>query len=69
LSEERRAQLAWQIAEPLLPLLGQDRESAARGADRGAYCEALLLQVIELTQSKTPNITMAEKAPPAASLF
>src|SRR5204863_8178316 len=30
LSEERRAQLVWQIAEPLLPMLGEDRDSPAR---------------------------------------
>ena len=66
LSKERRAQLAWQIAEPLLPLLGEDRDGVARRVDRGERCEWLLMQIIELAQNKAPAISVAEKTPPAA---
>jgi uncharacterized RDD family membrane protein YckC len=69
LSKERRAQLAWQIAEPLLPLLGEDRDGVARRVDRGERCEWLLMQIIELAQNKAPAISVAEKTPPAAALF
>jgi len=69
LSEERRAQLVWQIAEPLLPMLGEDRDSLARRHDRTERCEWLLMQIIELAQAKAPNIAVAEKTTPPAALF
>ena len=69
LSEERRAQLVWQIAEPLLPMLGEDRDSLARRQDRTEHCEWLLMQIIELAQAKAPNIALAEKTAPPAALF
>ena len=69
LSEERRAQLVWQIAEPLLPMPGEDRDSLARRHDRTERCEWLLMQIIELAQAKAPNIAVAEKTTPPAALF
>lgn len=69
LSEERRVQLVWQIAEPLLAMLGEDRDSLARRQDRTEHCEWLLMQIIELAQAKAPNISVAEKTAPPAALF
>lgn len=69
LSEERRAQLVWQIAEPLLTLLGEDHESLARRHDRTERCEQLLMQIIDLAQAKAPNIAVTEKTAPRAALF
>ena len=66
LTAERRDILVWQIAEPLLPLLGEDRDGVARRVDRGERCEWLLMQIIELAQNKAPAISVAEKTPPAA---
>ncbi|HEU5462551.1 MAG TPA: RDD family protein [Candidatus Binatia bacterium] len=53
LADDRRGQLAWQIAEPLLPLLEQDRESLAHAADRTERCERLLLGLLDLARQKT----------------
>lgn len=72
LSPERRAQLAWQIAEPLLPLLGEDRDIVARRTDRAERCEALLMEIVELAQSRTPAPVApatVEKAAPPPALF
>lgn len=69
LSEARRAQLAWQITEPLLPLLDEDRDSLAQSAERTARCERLLLQILELTQEKRAPITVAAKSVQPSSLF
>jgi uncharacterized RDD family membrane protein YckC len=69
LSEERRSQLVWQIAEPLLAVLGEDRDSLARRHDRTERCEQLLMQIIELAQAKAPNIAVIEKTAPPAALF
>jgi len=67
LSKERRAQLAWQIAEPLLPLLGEDRNAVARRPDRAERCEILLMEIVELAQTRTPApAPMAKTAPPPA---
>jgi uncharacterized RDD family membrane protein YckC len=66
LSEERRDALVWQIAEPLLPLLGEDRDRLLRSADRTESCERILLQIVELSQSKEPKISVAKTAQPAA---
>lgn len=68
LSAERRGQLAWQIAEPLLPLLGEDRDSLARSAERTERCERLLLEILESAQQKNPPV-MTAKAPLPSSLF
>ncbi len=70
LSRERRDQLTWQIAEPLLPLLNEDRDSLARSAERTERCHRLLLQVLELSQEKKPaGVTAAAKSAPPPSLF
>ncbi len=69
LSPERRAQLAWQIAESLLPLLGEDHDSLARSAERTERCEHLLLEVLDLAQAKTAPTTIAAKTSQATPLF
>ncbi len=69
LSEDRRAQLVWQIVEPLLTVLGEDHDSLAHRQDRTERCEQLLMQVIELAQAKAPNVVVAEKTAPPAALF
>jgi uncharacterized RDD family membrane protein YckC len=69
LSQDRRAQLAWQIAEPLLPLLGEDRDNLARSAERTERCERLLLEVLDLAQTKTAPAAIAAKASQAPPLF
>lgn len=70
LAPERRAQLTWQIAEPLLPLLNEDRDSLARSAERTERCHRLLLQVLELSQEKKSTVGIAAaKAAPPPSLF
>ncbi len=48
----RSAELAWQIAEPLLPLFGEDRQALMNRPDCGGYCERLLLQILEMAQGK-----------------
>jgi uncharacterized RDD family membrane protein YckC len=69
LSEARRSQLAWQITEPLLPLLNEDRESLARSPERTERCERLLLQILDLAQEKTAPVPFVAKAPQPLSLF
>lgn len=69
LSQDRRQQLVWQITEPLLPLLGEDRDSLARSGDRTERCERLLLRVLDLAQAKAPKISRPAKAPQPGSLF
>ena len=69
LSKERRQQLIWQITEPLLPLLEEDRDSLERSAERTERCERLLLQILDLAQQKTTSVVIAPKAPQPSSLF
>lgn len=69
LSTERRALLVWQIAEPLASMLGEDRDSLARSSDRTQRCEQLLLQVLDLAQTRRPHVTIATKTPQPPSLF
>ena len=69
LSKERRRQLIWQITEPLLPLLEEDRDSLARSAERTERCERLLLQILELAQQKSPAVALAPKAPQPSAWF
>jgi uncharacterized RDD family membrane protein YckC len=69
LSPERRAVLVWQIAEPLSSMLGEDRESLARSADRVERCEQLLLQILELAQIRKPHVVAAIKTPQPKALF
>lgn len=69
LTDARRQQLAWQIAEPLLPLLEEDHESLARSADRTERCERLLLKVLELARQKTTALPAPSKATKTRPLF
>jgi len=69
LPKERRRQLIWQITEPLLPLLEEDRDSLERSAERTERCERLLLQILDLAQQKTASVAIAPKAPQPSSLF
>ena len=70
LSRERRDQLTWQIAEPLLPMLNEDRDSLARSADCTERCHRLLSQILELAREKKPAAGMAAaKSAPPQSLF
>ncbi len=69
LSEERRSQLVWQITEPLLPFLDEDRDSLARSTERTERCERLLLQILDLAQEKTTKVAVVAKAPKPPSLF
>lgn len=50
LGEERREDLAWRIAAPLLPLLGEDRTAWENKPDRGPRCERFLLELVEMAQ-------------------
>jgi hypothetical protein len=69
LAQERRHQLVWQIAEPLLPLLGEDRDSLARSAERSERCERLLLQVLDLARTNAPKLNRPAKPAESPSLF
>ncbi len=70
LSKERRAQLAWQITEPLLTVLGEDRDAVARRPDRAERCEELLMEIIELAQTRKPMPAAAAAKPmPPPGLF
>ena len=69
LSNERRRQLIWQITEPLLALLEEDRDSLERSPERTERCERLLLQILDLAQQKTTTVAMAPKTPQPSSLF
>lgn len=69
LSQDRREQLIWQITEPLVPLLGEDRDSLARSPERTEYCERLLLRVLDLARVKATAAGSAPRAEPPPSLF
>jgi uncharacterized RDD family membrane protein YckC len=65
LSQDRRAALVWQITEPLLALLGEDRDHFARRADRIESCEKILMQIVELSQTIEPKVSAAKTAQPS----
>jgi hypothetical protein len=67
LTAERRDILVWQIAEPLLPFLAEDRDGLAKSAERTERCERLLLRIVEMAQSKEVKPAAAKTASP--SLF
>ena len=69
LSKDRRQQLIWQITEPLLPLLEEDRNTLEQSAERTERCERLLLQILDLAQEKTVAVAVAPKASQPSSLF
>ena len=60
LSQERRDLLVWQIAEPLLPFVAEDRDALVKSAERTERCERILLKIIEMAESH-------EGKPPAAA--
>ena len=68
LTAERRDQLVWQIAEPLLPFLAEDRDRLAKSAERTEHCERLLLQIVEMAQSNQAKPVAAAKTA-SPSLF
>lgn len=69
LPQDRREALAWQITEPLLPLLGEDPESIGKAPDRASQCERILLEILETVKGEAPkrNPTLKDRNPP--SLF
>ena len=50
LSLDRRAELAWQIAEPLIDLIGEDRRAIAASPNRGVLCERVLAKVLDMAR-------------------
>lgn len=64
LSQDRRAALVWQITEPLLPLLGEDRDRFARSANLTEDCERLLMQIVQLSQTKEPIVSAVKPVQP-----
>lgn len=65
LTQERRDALAWQITEPLLTQLGEEREAFVRHPERTARCEQFLLQIVDLAQTKeTSPLAKATTAEP-----
>jgi len=66
LTPERRDLLVWQIAEPLLPFLAEDRDGLAKSAERTERCERILLQFVEMAQSNQakPAPTVKATNPP-----
>jgi uncharacterized RDD family membrane protein YckC len=69
LSKDRRELLAWQIAEPLLSLIGEDRESLAQSAERASHCERILLEVLEMAKARGPGQNLPSKSSAQSSLF
>jgi uncharacterized RDD family membrane protein YckC len=70
LPKERRDLLVWQIAEPLLPLVGEDRDAVNRDPQRASYCERLLLEILEMAQAKAaPRQSRNSEPPRPSSLF
>ncbi len=61
LTQERRDRLVWQIAEPLLPFLAEDRDGLANSAERTARCERMLLEILEMAQSNEAKPLAAAK--------
>jgi hypothetical protein len=50
-------------------MLGEDRDSLARSVDRTDRCERLLLQVLDLAQTREPHVAVATKTAQTPSLF
>jgi len=61
LTQERRDLLVWQIAEPLLPFLAEDRDRLAKSTECTERCERLLLQILEMAQSNEAKPLAAAK--------
>jgi uncharacterized RDD family membrane protein YckC len=69
LSQERRELLLWQITEPLLPLLGEERDSVARSPDRAHRCEKILLEILVMARAGGAKPSVTAKQAPQPSLF
>jgi uncharacterized RDD family membrane protein YckC len=69
LPQERRELLAWQITEPLLPLMGEDRESLAQEPDRASHCERILLEILEMARAEAPKKHLASNTRKESALF
>jgi uncharacterized RDD family membrane protein YckC len=69
LSQERRELLLWQIAEPLLSLLGEDREMLVKSPDRAERCEKLLLEILAMAQAGNPKPAVSPKQAAQPPLF
>jgi uncharacterized RDD family membrane protein YckC len=69
LPQERRELLAWQITEPLLPLMGEDRESLAQKPDRASHCERILLEILEMARAEAPKKHLASSTRKESALF
>ncbi|HEY2989425.1 MAG TPA: RDD family protein [Candidatus Binatia bacterium] len=65
----RREALAWQIAEPLLSLLGEDREALVKSPDRLGRSERLLLQILDLARGERAKPEPALKQESRPALF
>ena len=69
LSLDRREALVLQIAEPLLALIGADRDAIAKSPDRASHCEQLLREILEKAQAKGPHQTAPPIKTTQPSLF
>jgi len=70
LSQERRELLLWQITEPLLALIGEDRDTLVKSPDRADRCEKLLLEILDMAQAGKPKPAVSSKpAAQSSSLF
>ena len=67
----RRDQLAWQIAEPLLESVGMDRAMVGASQERTAWCEQILLAIVELASKPAdqPAAAVAQGQIAPSSLF
>jgi uncharacterized RDD family membrane protein YckC len=69
LYQGRRELLLWQITEPLLPLLGEDRDALARDPRRAERCESILLEILAMTQTGEPKGNRTTRETTQPSLF
>lgn len=69
LADDRRQALAWQITEPLLSLVEEDRDQLARQPDRALRCEQILLQILEVAQNKGQRLAAIPKESRSPMLF
>ncbi len=60
---DRRAELAWQIAEPLLEMVGEDRAAIAADRNRGRLCERVLTAILDMARATKRIVAVAAAAP------